>query len=120
MFFISIALVYIPMDKTVFISLYFLLGVMAGPQAVTFTIAKVMSPKGTSATSAAGVNMVNNLFPVILLPVIGYILANFHTTELLKAGQDASTGYIYALSLMVIIIAVAIPLAMLLPKNIEN
>jgi MFS family permease len=120
MLLISIALVYIPMDKTLFIPLYFLLGVMAGPQAVTFTIAKVMSPKGTSATSAAGVNMVNNLFPVILLPVIGYILVSFNTTELLKAGQDASTGYVYALSLMVIILAVAIPLTMLLPKHIEH
>jgi hypothetical protein len=64
--------------------------------------------------------MVNNLFPVILLPAIGYILVSFHTTELLKSGQDASIGYVYALSLMVIILAVAIPLTMLLPKHIEH
>ena len=78
---IMLMLLFIDLTETYFVCLYTLLGVMAGPQAVTFTIAKVISPPGTSGSSTAGVNMINNLFAVILLPVIGYVLT-YVTTHL--------------------------------------
>jgi hypothetical protein len=90
---------------------------MAGPQAVTFTIAKVISPPGTSGSSTAGVNMINNLFAVILLPVIGYVLT--YVTTHLDDGYNNIIDFQYALSLVIIILLVCIPLSFTLPKNID-
>jgi len=114
---ISSILIYTPIDKNIFIALYLLLGIMAGPQAVTFTIAKTISPPGTSGSSTAGVNMVNNMMPVVLLPTIGYILSKCSST--LAVGCSPIVNYQYALSLVVIILIVCLPLTLLLPKNID-
>ena len=110
-------LVYVPLEKNVFIILYFLLGTMAGPQAVTFTIAKVLFPPGRSASTTAGVNMVNNLIPVILLPGIGYILSSYGT--MLSSSTYTIASYQTALVTILIPLIICIPIAMLLPKRIE-
>lgn len=88
---------------------------MAGPQAVTFTIAKVLSPAGTSGSSTAGVNMVNNLAAVILLPLIGYALTLF--TAHLDDGYNTIVDYQYSLSIIIIILLSCLPLAFILPKK---
>lgn len=110
-------LLFVDLSKNYFVCLYTLLGVMAGPQAVTFTIAKVLSPPGTSGSSTAGVNMINNLFAVILLPVVGYILT--YVTAHLDDGYNNIIDFQYALSLIVGILIICIPLSFLLPKNID-
>ncbi|AIT09444.1 MFS transporter [Candidatus Francisella endociliophora] len=110
-------LLFVDLNKTYFICLYTLLGVMAGPQAVTFTIAKVISPPGTSGSSTAGVNMINNLFAVILLPVIGYVLT--YVTTHLDDGYNNIIDFQYALSIVIIIFLICIPLCFLLPKNVD-
>lgn len=109
-------MLFIPMSKATFIPLYLALGVMAGPQAVTFTIAKIFSPPGTSGSSTAGVNMVNNLAPVILLPTIGYILAKCGgATE----GCSSVTSYEKAFAIIIALLLVCIPLVLLLPKRFD-
>ena len=114
---IMLMILFIDLTETYFVCLYTLLGVMAGPQAVTFTIAKVISPPGTSGSSTAGVNMINNLFAVILLPVIGYVLT--YVTTHLDDGYNNIIDFQYALSLVIIILLVCIPLSFTLPKNID-
>ena len=114
---ISLILIYIPMSKNTFIVFYFLLGVMAGPQAVTFTIARMISPPGTSGSSTAGVNMVNNLMPVILLPGIGYILSTYGT--MVDSDSYTIVSYQIALLTILILLIVCIPIAMLLPKRVD-
>lgn len=114
---IMFLLLFVDLSKAYFICLYTLLGVMAGPQAVTFTIAKVISPPGTSGSSTAGVNMINNLFAVILLPLVGYILT--HVTVHLDDGYNNIIDFQYALSIIIAIFIICIPLSLLLPKNID-
>ncbi|QLE79014.1 MFS transporter [Francisella sp. Scap27] len=110
-------LLFVTLEKNLFIVLYLLLGAMAGPQAVTFTIAKVLSPAGTSGSSTAGVNMVNNLAAVILLPLIGYALTLF--TAHLDDGYNTIVDYQYSLSIIIIILLSCLPLAFILPKKME-
>ena len=114
---IMLVLLFVDLSEAYFISLYTLLGVMAGPQAVTFTIAKVISPPGTSGSSTAGVNMINNLFAVILLPVIGYVLT--YVTDHLDDGYNTVIDFQYALSIVVAILVICIPLSFTLPKKIN-
>lgn len=110
-------LVYIPLEKSTFIVLYFLLGAMAGPQAVTFTIAKVLFPPGRAASTTAGVNMINNLIPVVLLPGIGYILSTYGT--MIDSNSYSIMSYQLALVAILIPLFICIPIAMLLPKNVD-
>ena len=107
-------LVYTHINSATFTFLYLLLGIMAGPQAVTFTVVKVLSPPGTSGSSTAGVNMVNNLAPVILLPVIGYIIQKCSVNNC-----SEMMGYEYSLGIVIAILSICLPLLMLLPKNID-
>lgn len=110
-------LIYIPLGKCVFIVAYFLLGFMVGPQAVTFTIAKIISPPGTSGSSTAGVNMVNNLVPVILLPGVGYLLSTYGT--MIDSDSYTIASYQTALIAILIPLIICIPIAMLLPKHTD-
>lgn len=112
-----IILLFVPLDRDIFTVFYLLLGMMAGPQAVVFTIAKVLSPMGTSGSSTAGVNMINNLAAVILLPLIGFILNLF--TSHLDDGYNTIIDYQYSLSIIVVVLIVCIPLALVLPKKVE-
>ena len=111
-----IAIAYVPMSKNVFIVSYLALGIMAGPQAITFAIAKIVSPPGTSASSTAGVNMINNILPVILLPGIGYILS-------LSQGVTHTLSYNQSFDIIIAILSglllICIPFAFFLPKEIN-
>ncbi|MED7819892.1 MULTISPECIES: MFS transporter [unclassified Francisella] len=110
-----IVIAYIPMDKNIFILSYLALGIMAGPQAITFAIAKIISPPGTSASSTAGVNMINNLFPVILLPGIGYILSLSQDNIYLSYNQSFNL----VIAILAGLLLACIPLAFFLPKEID-
>jgi len=113
---ISTILIYAETSFVYFILLYFLLGLMSGSQAITFAIGRFLSPKGTAGSATAGVNLINNMVPVILLPLIGHIL--------IKYGNMISNSQIYtiqsyqaALAIIVIILIATLPLVALLPKH---
>ncbi|WP_035720194.1 MFS transporter [Francisella sp. W12-1067] len=111
-------LMYIPLDRNTFILLYFLLGAMIGPQAITFTIAKVISPPGASGSSTACVNIVNNLIPIVLLPTIGYILSR-HGSMISGSNLYDITSYQHAFITILIPTIICLPVAMFLPKRIK-
>jgi len=114
---IFLALLYIDMSIEIFTFFYFLLGFVAGPQALTFAIARTISPKGTVGTSAAGVNTINNLIPIILLPLVGFILTHFGV--LLDDENTIYTiqSYQHSLIVVVFMLLICLPLAMILPKE---
>ncbi|MFV9930877.1 MAG: MFS transporter [Francisella endosymbiont of Hyalomma asiaticum] len=112
-------ILYVPMNLSVFTLLYFLLGAAAGPQAVTFGIAKIISPKGTTGSVTAGVNMINNFVPIILLPLVGYILTHFGTFIANSTTIYTITSYQNALNMVIIFLLVCLPIAMLIPKQIQ-
>lgn len=112
-------ILYVPMNLSVFTLLYFLLGAAAGPQAVTFGIAKIISPKGTTGSVTAGVNMINNFVPIILLPLVGYILTHFGTFIANSTTIYTITSYQNALDMVIIFLLVCLPIAMLIPKQIQ-
>ncbi|QLE79487.1 MFS transporter [Francisella sp. Scap27] len=117
MIIISIVLIYIPISQDLFIILYFLLGLMSGTEAITFTVGRAISPPGTSGASTAGLNMINNIIPVILLPGIGYLLINLGT----QIGPHTYSigSYHKALAVIVAILVICLPMNLLLPKNIR-
>ena len=110
-------LLYVPMQVHTFAFLYFLLGAMAGPQALTFGIAKIISPKGTAGSATAGVNMINNFVAALLLPIIGYMLTHFGT--LVAGSTDVYTidSYQTTLDMVIVFLLICLPIAMLLPKE---
>ncbi|APC97137.1 MFS transporter [Francisella frigiditurris] len=115
--------VYLPLNIQAFTIFYVLLGVVAGPQAVTFAIAKAISPKGTAGSATAGVNMVNNLIPVFLLPLIGYILTHYgtlmvHTNTKLEVYTISS--YQTALNMVLVLLLICLPISIFIPKEIED
>jgi MFS family permease len=113
---ISSILIYVDMNIQTFIVLYFLLGVMSGGEALTFTIGRSLSAKGTAGSATAGINLINNIIPVILLPMIGHILIKYG--GLIKNTETYTVqSYQSALAIIVIILIIALPLAALLPKH---
>jgi len=112
-------ILYIPMNLSVFTLLYFLLGAAAGPQAVTFGIAKIISPKGTAGSATAGVNMINNFIPIILLPLVGYILTHFGTLIGDSTSIYTITSYQNALDMVIVFLLACLPIAMIIPKEID-
>ncbi|ACD30254.1 MFS transporter [Francisella tularensis] len=112
-------ILYVPMSLSMFTVLYFLLGAAAGPQAVTFGIAKIISPKGTTGSATARVNMINNFVPIILLPLVGYILTHFGTFIANSRTIYTITSYQNALDMVIIFLLVCLPIAMLIPKQIQ-
>lgn len=115
---LSIIVIYLPMPLWLFITCFVLMGVVVGPQLLTFGIGKAVSPKGLTATAVAGVNVVNNLVGALLLPLIGWLL----TMMSVKAvGQVHSLGdYQMAFLIIPISVIICIPLCMMLPKHIRE
>jgi len=112
-------ILYAPLQIQTFTFFYFLLGAVAGPQAVTFAIAKTMSPPGTTGSSTAGVNMINNFIPIILLPLIGYILTHYGTFIDGSTNIYTIASYQNALNMVIVFLLLCLPIAMLLPKEVE-
>ena len=116
---ILFALLYISMDIKIFSVLFFLLGGVAGPQCVTFGIAKIIAPKGAAGSASGGVNMINNLIPVILLPLIGYILTHYGVKISSDSVIYTMASYQKALDMVIIMLIICIPMLMFLPKNYD-
>jgi len=114
---ISSVLIYVDISIHLFMILYFALGIMSGGEALTFTIGRSLSPKGTAGSATAGINLINNLIPVILLPLIGHILIKYG--NLINTGSHIYTieSYQSALAIIVAILIVTFPLTALLPKH---
>ena len=117
--FFSLLIIYIPMPTWLFTTLFILLGVSIGPQVLTFGIGKAVSPKGATATSVAGVNMMNNVIGSVLLPLFGWILITVSIHHLLGHVYALRTYY-YAMSMLPILTIVCIPLCILLPKHTKG
>ncbi|MDA7742129.1 MFS transporter [Francisellaceae bacterium] len=113
---ISVALIYMPMPIWLFTILIFCLGVSVGPELLVFEIGKFLSPKGATATSVSGINMLNNLLGAILLPLFGWILVSFAISE----HHLEIHAYHYAMAMLPIMTLICIPLCMLLPKRISR
>ncbi len=113
---ISVVLIYMPMPIWMFTILIILLGASVGPELLVFEIGKSLSPKGTTATSVSGINMLNNLLGAILLPLFGWILVHVA----LNPEHFQIRDYDYAMAMLPIMTVICIPLCMLLPKRISR
>ncbi|QEO57688.1 MULTISPECIES: MFS transporter [Francisella] len=112
-------ILYVPVNLSLFTLLYFLLGAAAGPQAVTFGIAKIISPKGTAGSATAGVNMINNFIPIILLPLVGYILTHFGSLIDNSTTIYTISSYQNALDMVIVFLLICLPIAMIIPKEVD-
>ncbi|WP_150464154.1 MFS transporter [Francisella sp. XLW-1] len=112
-------ILYVPVNLSLFTLLYFLLGAAAGPQAVTFGIAKIISPKGTTGSATAGVNMINNFIPIILLPLVGYILTHFGSLIDNSTTIYTISSYQNALDMVIVFLLICLPIAMIIPKEVD-
>ena len=115
---ISIILLYTDIDLSIFMSLYFLLGVMSGGQALSFSVGKSLSPRGTAGSAVAGINLINNIVPVILLPLIGHTLIA-HGTLIKGTNIYTVQSFRLALTITIVLMVITIPLVKLLPKHTE-
>ncbi len=114
---ISTILIFVSMPIWVFVTLFTLLGVSIGPQALTFEIGKHVSPEGATASAVSGVNMMNNLVAAILLPVFGWMLASSAHGA---SGVLPLNDYYYAMSMLPILTLICVPFCLLLPKKIGH
>lgn len=88
---------------------------MSGGQALSFSVGKSLSPRGTAGSAVAGINLINNIIPVILLPLIGHILIT-HGTLIEGSSTYTAQSFQTALAITVVLMAITIPMAKLLPK----
>ncbi len=113
---ISAILIYIDVSINCFLALYLLLVIMSGAEALTYTIGRALYPKGTAGSAKAGMNLINNIVPVILLPLIGHILIQY-VSLMNSTGLYTIDRYQEALSIIVVILLITLPFIILLPKH---
>ena len=121
LFILSILVIYVPMPLWMFITLFLLMGIAIGPELLVFDIGKNIAPANLTATSVAGVNVVNNLVAAIMLPLIGSLLT-FVSTHIIINHYGTLSLVDYKISFLVIPISVliCIPLCYVLPKYITH
>ncbi|MDE4988367.1 MFS transporter, partial [Francisella tularensis subsp. holarctica] len=81
--------------------------------------AKIISPKGTTVSATARVNKINNFVPIILLPLVGYILTHFGTFIANSRTIYTITSYQNDIDMVIIFLLVCLPSAMIIPKQIQ-
>ncbi|AIT09443.1 MFS transporter [Candidatus Francisella endociliophora] len=116
---ISAILLYMDISLKTFIVLYFFLGLMSGSEALTFAIGRFISPKGTAGSATAGINLINNMIPVILLPAIGHILVKYGSFIKGSSSIYTISSYHHALAVIIVLLIICLPITMLLPRNTE-
>ena len=114
---ISSILIFADISRSTFMVLYFILGVMSGTETLVFAIGRFLSPKGTSGSATAGINLINNMIPVILLPLIGHILIKYGSMINDSSHSYSIQSYESALTIIILILVGSIPLIALLPKH---
>jgi MFS family permease len=118
---LSLLVIYVPMPLWVFIILFVLMGVSIGPELLVFDIGKNIAPPELTATSVAGVNVINNLVAAIMLPLIGAFLT-YVSTHIIISHSSAHNLLDYKISFLIIPLSVfiCIPLCFVLPKHISH
>ena len=114
---ISFILIFIDISRSTFMILYFILGVMSGTETLVFAIGRFLSPKGPSGSATAGINLINNMIPVILLPMIWHILIKYGHLISDSSYTYTIKSYQSALTIIIAILIINIPLVALLPKH---
>lgn len=63
--------------------------------------------------------MINNFIPIILLPLVGYILTHFGTLIGDSTSIYTITSYQNALDMVIVFLLACLPIAMIIPKEID-
>ena len=114
---LSTIVVYIPMPLWLFTILFTFLGIMVGPQLLTFSVGKAICPKDATATAVSGVNMMNNLIGAVLLPFFGALLTLDGATMVSGHVVADMSNYYYAMAMVPLLTLLCLPLCYLLPRD---